>query len=152
MEKDAFRALAIAGESKIGHGPPGAMSPVARSLLERMPVGAWRAIRQANHERFEAAFGSALGVEILTRGAAAPFVVTLALPDAALRTRVQKRLVSERIYVHVLWELSLDLAPGMPERHVDLSRRLLSLHCDHRYRGEDMARVADAMRRAVLEA
>jgi hypothetical protein len=46
----------------------------------------------------------------------------------------------------VLWSLEERAVAGLPARHLDLSRRVLSLHCDFRYTDDDMRRVAAIVR------
>lgn len=43
VDKPAFRALLVEGEHQIGHGAPGAISPIARALVDVLPVDAYRA-------------------------------------------------------------------------------------------------------------
>ena len=72
----------------------------------------------------------------------APFAATLLFDSAQLRERVRTALIAERIYAAVLWPLEAPVVTGIPAEHVELSRRLLTLHCDFRYNLHDMARVA----------
>lgn len=150
IPKDAFRAHALAGEAAIAEGPSSAPLPLTRTILGAFPVDDWRARRAANHAAFAAALGSASGVQVLApQPGATPYTVTLVFETPALRERARMALIQARIYPAILWSLehpAVSIAPDM----LDLSRRILSLHCDLRYTASDMERVAAAVRAALV--
>ena len=77
----------------------------------------------------------------------------LIFDDKETRDFVRKFLVSNRIYPAILWPLE-ESSYSMPlpgPGHVDLSRRVLSLHCDMRYNEADMNRVIEALTLALNE-
>ncbi len=148
ISKDAFRARAIAGEAAMGRGDPAPMSPVSRALLDVLPAPAWRAARASNHDVFASALGELPGARLLTSsaGGRAPYAAVLCFDDPTKRDAVRSRLVTEHIYPAVLWPIDASRAPGIPAAHAELSRRILCLHCDHRYGPSDMERVAASVR------
>ena len=149
VPKDAFRARALAGESAIGHGEASAMSPVARALLDLLPVDAWRVVRAENHAAFVAALGPVDDLVVKSdrlETPAVPFAVILETRTTAQREHLRAELVARAIYPAVLWPLDPDRAPGMTEGALDRASRSLCIHCDHRYTAADMARVAAAVR------
>jgi hypothetical protein len=151
VSKDAFRARAIAGEAAIGRGDPAPMSPVSRAFLDVLPAPAWRAVRASNHDAFASALAELPGARLLTStsGGRVPYAAVLCFDDPAKRDAVRSRLVEQRIYPAVLWPIDADRAPGIPPAHVELSRRILCIHCDHRYGPSDMERVAACVRGAA---
>lgn len=152
VTKVDYRARAVAGEDAIGKGDPAPMSPVSRALIGTFPAEAWRTARTRNHATFERALGAVSGVRLLTQPGdetRAPYAAVLCFDDPAKRDAVRTELVKRNIYPAVLWPLAPDRAPGIPASHVELSRRVLCLHCDHRYGANDMERVAAAVRGAL---
>lgn len=152
VSKDELRARAVAGEAAIGRGDPAPMSPLGRALLDAAPIEAWRAARARNHAAFEQALGAASGLRVLTRAGddeRVPYAAVLCFDDPAKRDAVRSMLVGANVYPAVLWPIDARRAPGIPAAHVELSRRVLCLHCDHRYGARDMERVAAAVREAL---
>lgn len=149
IPKEAFRARSLAGEAAIAAGPSSAPLPLTRTVLAAFPVDAWRARRAANHAAFAEAIGGARGVQLVApQSGATPYTVTLVHDTPELRERVREKLIEARIYPAILWSLehpAVSISPAM----LDLSRRILSLHCDLRYSPADMERVAGAVRAAI---
>jgi hypothetical protein len=44
--------------------------------------------------------------------------------------------------VSVLWPLEVPVVEGIPQEHIDESRRMISVYCDMRYDEHDMRYVA----------
>jgi hypothetical protein len=143
VAKDDYRRLAVDGEERIGHGAVSGISGFSRARLPTFPVREWNEQRAANLRAFREALGEAPGIELLH----APFAATLVFDSADLRDRAVTALIAARIYPAILWPLDECVVEGIPDRHVDLSRRILTLHGDHRYQPSDMARVAEAVRK-----
>lgn len=146
VAKDLFRALALEGEHGIGEGGPSAMAPWSRALMDTFPLEAWRRQRAANHRALSGALADLPGARVL-KGApgSCPFFGVLVFDRAQERDRVRRNLVQARIYPGAHWPMEPPAIEGIPAGHVDLSRRILTLHCDARYQPEDMARVASAV-------
>jgi hypothetical protein len=151
-DKPGFRALSVRGEEHIGQSlEPQPMSSIARALFDLFPADAWRATRRKNHDTFVAACDSSVRILSKTSDLASastsvtPYCVVLEFESHDAREAMRSHLVKQRIYPAVLWPLDGKLLPGIPDAHVDLSRRTLCLHCDHRYAETDMLRVAAAV-------
>lgn len=145
VEKDTFRALLAAGEAHIAAGDISAMPDWTRALLPTFPMALWRERRARNHRAFVEAFGRQEWGRVLApadESGVCPFSVMLVVDSPARRAGLRAALIDAHIYPAVLWSLEQPVVPGIPEADVDLSRRLLSLHCDARYSEDDMRRVA----------
>jgi hypothetical protein len=145
VEKRDFRARVISSEQAIGKGDISGITPLSRARLRSLPGRQWREKRARNLAAFRAALGEVPGVRLLD----APFAATLLFDRPEGREGVRAALVEARVYPSVLWPLESCAPPAILERHLDLSRRVLSIHCDFRYEVQDMERVALAVRRAV---
>jgi hypothetical protein len=61
------------------------------------------------------------------------------------RETVIRELVATRIYPGTHWPLDKPAVHGIPHDHLELSRRILTVHCDMRYRDSDLDRVASVL-------
>lgn len=148
VEKDVFRQHLLAGEAALAQGPISTLLPITRASLPAMPTHEWRRARAANFRAFASALGKLPHAQLLEPDTGAvPFIATLAFDEPGAREHVRKQLIAARIYPAILW--ALDSATyAIPDEDVQSSRRVLSIHCDHRYTAEDMGKVADVVRRA----
>jgi hypothetical protein len=145
LDKGTFRARGLAAETEIGSGDISGITPLSRERLASLPGRAWREQRARNLVAFRSALGDVPGVSFLE----APFAATLLFDSPARREQVRSALIAARVYPAVLWPLDESAHPDVPRGHRELSQRLLSIHCDFRYGGQDMERVAEAVRRAL---
>ena len=146
VPKAEVRTLAIDGERGIDRGEISAASSFTRSRLPSLPAARWREVRATNLHIFRAALGAVPAVTLLD----APFAATLLFDRSEDRDRVRSALIAARIYAAVLWPLDEEHVPGIPPEHVEISRRILSIHCDYRYDRTDMIRIASEIRAAGI--
>jgi hypothetical protein len=149
IEKETFRAHLVAGENALAKGPSSTLMPITRALLPAFPVEAWRAQRGRNFAAFSEELGTD-GDNVLLRPEpqAIPFIATLVFDTNDARDNVRRELIRSRVYPAVLWPLD-SATYAIPEQEIALSRRVLSIHCDHRYSVEEMKRVAAIVRAAI---
>lgn len=145
LDKETFRSRALDAEAALGSGEISGITPLSRERLPGLPATAWRERRARNLAAFRSALGDVPGARLLE----APFAATLLFDAPEGREHVRSALVAARIYPAVVWPLDEAAPPGVPPAHRELSRRLLSIHCDFRYDEGDMERVADAVRWAA---
>jgi len=145
LDKETFRARALAAEVAFGSGEISGITPLSRERLPALPGRAWRERRARNLAALRSALGEVPGLRVLE----APFAATLVFDSPARRDQVRAALIGARVYPAVLWPLDEIAHPDIPPGHRELSRRVLSLHCDFRYGNRDMEWVAEAVRWAV---
>lgn len=146
VAKSQFRRAAIRGERMLARGEPSGMSSFSRARLPTLPGDRWRDARAANLNAFRSALRRHVNVELLE----APFAATLVFKSPRVRNRVRSALIAAKIYPMLLWTLDDRIVAGIPESHIELSRRILSIHCDYRYGATDMVRVARALGQVTL--
>jgi len=97
--------------------------------------------------------GSVDGVDVLEPPIdldVVPYAVVVFLDDPARRDRLQQHLVRNRVYPAVLWPIAEDSElPELPTSALDISRRILVLHCDGRYARDDLEQVARVLREGL---
>ncbi len=144
VDKDAYRALAIRGEGELAVPLVSGMSDVSRAIITAYAAAAWRAAREANRSILSARISELDWARLVqpAEGAGVPFSAVIVVDSPERREFVRQRLIAQRIYPSILWPLEdAVVAPGRAA--LDLSRRLLSIHCDGRYAGHDMERVGE---------
>lgn len=154
VDKDLYRRISIAAEEHIADGCPSGMTDWSTHLLSTFPIEEWREQRKRNFWALSAVLADDQRVELMrprSPDMACPFSGTLVFQSAGVRAEIRKRLISKNIYPAILWQLDTSVLAGIPARHIDLSRRILSVHCDARYGPERMRTVADAILAALDE-
>lgn len=147
--KNVFRQLATAGERHIASGKISGMSSWALDLLYSFPISSWREARCSNYQVLLDCLNDLEWVTMLQSPNAAdicPFSVILIFDSHQRRNHIRQRLIDVNVYPSILWSLEEGVVNGIPECHIDLSRRMLSIHCDMRYSEQDMERVAQLIR------
>ncbi len=146
VQKQSYRDAACLGEERLAAGAVSGMPETTRAMLPGFPLEAWRSRRRRNHALLRERFVSARRVRVLEPYSeeCVPFSAILVFDEAHHCEDVRRRLTAARIYPAVLWPLTT-MALKLPEEALNLSQRLLSIHCDQRYGSEDMERVAAAM-------
>jgi hypothetical protein len=146
VDKAAFRSLAFRGEGGFNTPAVSAMSDVALAILASYPLETWRHARSMNYGVLRGRLASTPWARVLTpeAGNCVPFSCVVVLESIERCERVRQRLIDGHVYPTVYWPLEATvLAVGKEAR--DLSRRILSIHCDGRYGAEDMHRVGDLL-------
>lgn len=147
LDKDSFRRHYIRTEARIDEGPVSAISPYAAELSHGIDAVQWREARRSNFDVLSAELAGTHAVSLLPPASGTvPYMAQLRLRDAGERDRLRAGLIQERIYPAVLWPLKELVSGPVPEEHLELSRRLLGIHCDGRYDADDMLRVAGVIR------
>lgn len=155
VRKETFRELAHDAEALLDEmTEPSSMSAVAKELLRLCPIGMWRAVRMRNLQALASAVERVRGTSLLMpdSGADAPFSAIVVCDSPARRETIRTRLIEQRIYPAILWRLENPVCGAISPDAVDLSRRIVSLHIDHRYSVEDMERVGAALAEAAAAA
>jgi len=149
IDKAEFRALALQGERDLAVPGISAMSDVAGVVLRSFATELWRRTRAANHALLSSLLADVGWARILqpANGAGVPFSVAVVAESAERRERLRLQLIEASIFPAVLWPLEKTVLPVGQEAR-QMSRRVLSIHCDGRYGAEDMRRVGDAFIRA----
>lgn len=151
VPKAAFRDLFQTSEAGIGVGPVSGISSWSRSMLGRLPISRWRDVRRENYDTLAQALGDVGGITLLRPrdgDGTCPLAVAIVCDTVPLQRSIKQALIDARVYPAVLWPLDEPFVEGIRECDLDLSRRILCLHCDMRYDSVDMLRVASLVRKA----
>jgi hypothetical protein len=146
IDKASFRALAQRGERGLAVPGVSSMSHVARAILGSFPVAAWTRARATNHAVLTSLLAQVGWARVLAPadGDSVPFSCVVVVDSAQLRERARRHLIAANIFPAVLWPLEQTVMPIGHEAR-DVSRRLLSVHCDGRYGTPDMLRIGEIL-------
>ena len=148
--KATYRRISDRAEPGIASGPISGMPEWTRELLDTFPVGNWWRQRRRNHTRLARALEDLAGVRVLKpQDGATPFSAALVCDTPERRERLRTTLIEGQVYPAVLWPLEQAAGAGISAESLDLSRRMLSVHCDFRYGPDDMDRVAALVRKGA---
>ena len=153
IDKAVFRELALSGEARVAGGRVSGMPTWTSELMTSFPALQWRTRRRDNHASLAGALTGLEGASVLLAkdSRTCPFSVAILFDTAERRMRVRQKLIAASVYPAVLWPLESPAIPNIRECDLDLSRRLLFLHCDMRYDTADMNRVAHLVRMSLNE-
>lgn len=150
IEKNIFRQLLISGEQEIASGNVSGMTDLARKMLSSFPVDLWREKRRINYRCLYNNLSDLSWLSVLgdkNREDSCPFSLVLVFDMEARCNFVREKLIQTGIYPAVLWPLEKTVIDGIPDKYVNLSRRILSIHCDMRYDESDMIYVGKQIRK-----
>lgn len=141
--KATFRALAQRGERGLAVPAVSSMSEVARATLGSFPISAWRWARAENHAALRSILGRVPWLRVLEpEGVVVPFACVLVVESADRREHVRRLLIDNAVFATVHWPLERTVLPVGDEAR-ELSRRMLTIHCDGRYAPRDMVRIGE---------
>jgi len=145
ISKPLFRELMDSGERDAATGSVAKVSPLSETVIDVFPFETWRSARRDNFERLAAGLGVARPFEVLNPAerSAAPFAVACVFPNADSCAAAEKQMIARDVYPSRLWPLEDPVVAGVPEEHICLSRRMLTLPTDGRYTQGDINRVLD---------
>jgi hypothetical protein len=150
MEKDTFRTLFISSERNIAAGPISGITDWSKDLLSTYPFDRWREKRRNNYNGLLKELNDLPWLSVagdVKKEDGCPFSAVLVFDNPACRDYVYEKLIRARIYPAILWPLEKPVTGSIPERYMDLSRRILSIHCDMRYDRRDMIYVGKQIRK-----
>jgi hypothetical protein len=149
VDKSNYRALALQGEEGLAVPGVSAISDISGAIVGSFPGDAWRRARAENHALLASLLRRVEWARVVrpADNACVPFSCVLVVDSAERRERVRLHLIKERVFPAVLWPLEQTILPVHPQLR-ELSRTLLSIHCDGRYGPKDMDRVAEIVNRS----
>lgn len=148
LRKEVYRQLALSGEKAIGAGEVSGMSPWSQSLLDNFPLEQWREVRKKNHKLMTDSLQVSWARVLQGQSdSSCPFSGVIVFDKGERREYVREKLILSNIYPAVLWPLEEAVAGKIPKKHLDFSRKMLSVHCDMRYNFPDIFYVTSCMRR-----
>ncbi|MBS3909311.1 MAG: hypothetical protein KGZ93_06755 [Actinobacteria bacterium] len=145
IDKEVFRRMAVSSENLLAAGEISGIPDWTANMLGTFPVEEWRQQRRRNHRVLVNALANVSWLSVLMPADGAdvtPFAGILIFDNAARCRHIRQALAASHIYTAVHWSLDEPVIKGIQQKHIDLSSRLFSVHCDMRYIDADMEYVA----------
>jgi hypothetical protein len=134
ISKENFRNLYQETEKSLEVLPLCGMSDCCRLLFNSININEWYTIKKANWQILSGMIKDTIEYlipEDLKHNY--PFSLVLKFATKKQRDVVKCRLIKKQVYPAVLWDI-----PDDQTKASELSRKLLSIHCDARYDSRDM--------------
>jgi len=140
-----FRNLFIKGEDNLFEGIYSGPFSWTQELLKHIPIETWRKRRKENFNYLAELLDSNESYSILNpeNEKLIPFSCILIFKSQGMRDKVRNKLVEQRIYTTILWPLEETVVELVSNKHLNLSRRIMSIPCDNRYDYKQLEYVAE---------
>jgi hypothetical protein len=139
VDKDAFRAKYIKSEELLGELSISGIDAESRDIAQTMNIRMWCDLKPENwltaYELLKGKF-NVLGAA----DSRYPFSLVIVSSTAEERDELRSYLIENRIYPAVLWQLPNDT---QFKEALDISQRMLSIHCDARYSKNQIKQMCD---------
>ena len=143
--KEIFRKFQVEGEELLSNGEDLSISALSNYLLSRGFPKNWRIQREKNIRLLLNLLTDCHNFKPLFSNWPSdycPFNAVLVFNTEMYRETFRHRLISKGIFTPVHWALE-----AVNDGHdIDLSRRILTIPADHRYRANDMQYIADIIK------
>jgi len=134
-DKDVFRNLYLETEDAFDGLDISLIDERSKHFLMSFDLDNWNFAKKRNYEML-CRLDSNRGVQVIRpeNGNLTPFSLVLLFDDELKRERVRKKLIESSVYPAVLWHV-----PDSSHDEVrGFSMRMLSIHCDGRYKEKDI--------------
>jgi hypothetical protein len=132
VDKDAFRAKYIKSEELLGELSMSGIDTESRNIAQTMNLRMWCDLKTENwltaYELLKGKYNVLKPTNISDYRY--PFSLVIVTPTAKERENLKSYLIKHQIYPAILWQLPEDT---QFKDSLDISQRILSLHCDARY-------------------
>lgn len=131
-DKEAFRKRFLDTEGWFDHAEVSAIDWNSREYIENFDINAWHVARKRNWYQLH----RLIDAECLLPqdDSCTPFSFVILTDNHTVRECLRRKLIDKFVYPVVLWKV-----PDTADREVlDLSQRLLSIHCDGRYSDDNI--------------
>lgn len=138
IDKTIFRNLFIQTEESLANLKLSGIAHEALDLYKRFDIDYWYSRKKSNWLQFvNLAKHKYLVLMPEDNEQCNPFSLVFMFESNILRENKRRKLIENDIYPAVLW----NIPPDKHEITVDISKKVLSIHCDGRYTEEDMVRI-----------
>ena len=142
VEKAVFRKGYVETEEYFDHAQVCAMDKASQEYLKTFDIRSWYNQKRENWEMLKDIKKDGVQVICPENMGCYPFSLVLLFDIHEERERVRKELIEHQIYPAVLW----NVPDTVCEEAKSFSRRMLSIHCDGRYTGDNIMEM-----RSVIE-
>lgn len=141
LQKEAFREIMISTEEKYLTLPVSGIDKETQKYLDNFDVYSWYKEKCVNWTVLETKFGSKIESFQSENSSDVMFSWIILAPSRFLREQIRQSMIKSSIYPAVLWQVPL----SCDKQVIDISERILSVHCDARYILSDINEMAERL-------
>lgn len=142
IDKNLYLHLIQSGEKKIESKEIAGITDLSRVIISNFPFQSWREQRRKNYNLLASLLADCRSISILGPKEheldSCPFSLVLVVDTAEHRRLILEYLLYQSIYPAILWQVSKIAIKAPIDDNINFSSRMLAIHCDGRYRQEDI--------------
>lgn len=145
--KDEFRKRYVNTEEYFDKAEPALIDKRSRNVVsEELDINLWQGVKRKNWQLLKSLVNSnACQVMEPENESCTMFSLIILLESKDKRDAVRKRLIEASVYPAILWSVP-DSASAEAK---DFSERMLSIHCDGRYKEDDIRQLSCILNKAI---
>ena len=144
ISKDCFRDLYVKSETMLDESLISGISKNAMDILGKIDTASWVKNKGRNWALLFEKLNNKFSVICSEEGSCdSPFSLVLMFDDKNKREIFRSKIIDNNIYPAILW----DIPNCQSKEIVDLSNRLLSIHCDGRYDDRAIIHMCDLLKK-----
>lgn len=142
--KEFFLSELRMTEENFGYIPIAPISDVAKEIVKSLDIVKWFEIKKTNWYKLREYFSENDSFKVMLPETEdeIPFSLVLLFNKQEERDRARHGLITNEVYPAILWNIPDDSHPEA----IDISNRILSIHCDARYTLKDMSKLANKIK------
>lgn len=134
VEKALFREELMDTEAFFDSAPVSSIDGLTADYLDRFDVDDWYISKRRNWMEMRTSLGGRFELLEPENHNCNPLSFTILCESADYREEFRKRLIDSSVYPAVLWHVPVNVSSPV----MDISSRMLSIHCDGRYSLEEI--------------
>ena len=147
ISKDEFRKRYVNTEEYFDKAEPALIDKRSRNVVsEELDINLWQGVKRKNWQLLKSLVNSnACQIMEPENESCTMFSLIILLESKDKRDAVRKRLIETSVYPAILWSVP-DSASAEAK---DFSERMLSIHCDGRYKEDDIRQLSCILNKAI---
>ena len=146
IEKELFLNMYRETENQFDRLPISPISEVSKLIVEKMDIDSWYSVKKSNWTILSHLMDKSKATIIVPDSLNNTlFSLILLFENTSIRNKIRYRLIENGVYPAILWPIP----EKFDHKAQYFGERMLSFHCDGRYKPEDMYELADIINQCM---